>query len=263
MQQKTGNFNFSDGNERLQIALFSDIGDRDEQQDSLGYELCENGGVFVVCDGMGGLFGGSIASKAAVDVILRTYLQNSAQTTQGLIDGLVNADKTVAEMCDENGKRLGAGSTAVAAVIKDNYFYWASAGDSRIYFIRNGQITRVTEDHNYFLVLNRKLESGEITMQQYDVEKKRGAALISFLGINGLPLVNRSNSPLQLQSGDYILLTSDGLFNLLSDEEICNIILSNEEVRDAVEFLVIKSRRNAKAKNKKRDNVTMSLIKIM
>lgn len=264
MRQQKDNYCFSDENSKLLFATYSDIGDREEQQDCAGYELDSEGGVFIVCDGMGGHNGGKLAGQIAVDCFFEKCRQVSSETSvdEMLLQAVVASDKEVSGLSDANGARLRAGSTAVATVIKNNSLYWISVGDSRIYLVRDGQIVQVTEDHNYYLMLNRKLLSGEISQQQYDAEKSKGHALISFLGIDGLPYINRNDSPFEVKSGDSILMTSDGLYKLLSAEEICGIISAAENANDAVQSLVIKARRAAKTTSKKRDNITLSLIKI-
>lgn len=264
MRQQMDNYCFSDENSILLFAAYSDIGDREEQQDCAGYELSPEGGIFIVCDGMGGHNGGKIAGQTAVDCFFEKCKQapSDISVEEMLLEAVIASDKEVSGLSDANGAKLRAGSTAVATVIKNNSLYWISVGDSRIYLVRDGQIVQVTEDHNYYLMLNHKLTSGEISQQQYDAEKVKGHALISFLGIDGLPYINRNDTPFEVKSGDSILMTSDGLYKLITAEEICGILSATQNANDAVQSLVIKARRAAKTTSQKRDNITLSLIKI-
>lgn len=99
-------------------------------------------------------------------------------------------------------------------------------GDSRIYIIRGTKIQQVTGDHNYGLRLHEMLESGLITMEEF-METQHREALISFLGMGNIALMDINTVPFEMQFGDVIMLCSDGITKTLSDTQIRNIITSD------------------------------------
>ncbi len=250
-----------DSNKILEVAILSVIGDREEQQDSFGYELDHNEGLIAICDGMGGHQGGSLASRLAIETILSEYKNgfsrgNIVEEMQKIIK---TANERVLCLTDSNGNPLKAGSTAVCVYINGTQLYWNSVGDSRAYLFRNGEYVQITEDHNYRTVLKEQLNAGVIDRSRYDAEKVRGEALISYLGINDLGLIDYNDSPVELQQDDRILLMSDGLYKIVTDAEICTIINNFSNIEEAIQALELKAR---KQRNKKRDNMTVALIRI-
>ena len=139
---------------------------------------------------------------------------------------------------------------------------WVSVGASRIYFYRNEELIQLTKDHNYLTQLQYRMEKGEITADEFESEKSKGEVLVSFMGVGGLSMIDCNAIPLALASGDEILMTTDGLYRLLDDSEICNILLNFKNINEALQALESKARRAAKHKNMSRDNMTVTLIKI-
>lgn len=254
----------NDGNSVFDLSVISAIGDRDEQQDSFGYNLRCDEGIVVICDGMGGRDAGSMASSVAVKNILDTYEGNfsGVSITELLIDCANKTDEKVSKLCDENGKSLKAGTTMVAVVIKDNALYWCSVGDSRAYLARKGEFVQFTQDQNYKTVLDEKLRANLITEEAYAKEMKRGEALISFLGIGNLSLIDYNNLPLQLEKDDKIIIMTDGLYKVLDDDEIARVADNFSNIEETLNALEMKTKKQAKKKNISRDNMTVALIKI-
>lgn len=91
-------------------------------------------------------------------------------------------------------------------------------GDSRVYLVRDGKMLQLTHDQNYLTRLIEKVRNGEITEQEALSHPKR-EALISYCGIRELSMVEINLQPLQLKSGDVIVLCSDGLYRLLSGKK--------------------------------------------
>ena len=112
-----------------------------------------------------------------------------------------------------------AGTTLVASVVVNDRAYWASVGDSRIYIYRRGYLARLTRDHSYSLVLREMVRNGEIAEADAQNDRARNA-LISFIGMENLTIVDICESPLPLENGDIVLLCSDGLVKALTDEAI-------------------------------------------
>ena len=263
MQGHKDNQQISDNNSKMEIAIKTVLGDRADQQDSFGYELKQEEGLVVVCDGMGGHKGGKIASSIAVETFLSAYLQcDSCNEPISFLNEITNqANNRILTLKDAAGKPLHAGSTLVALLILGNQMYWSSVGDSRAYLLRNGEFVQFTLDHNYKTVLQEKKNAGLINEAEYESESLRAEALISFLGIGELKLIDYNDKPLSLMKDDKIIIMSDGLYKLVSDDEIFRIVDNFNNIGDALQALDMKAQKNAK-NYISRDNMTVAIIKI-
>ncbi len=262
MQCHKSEYTLYDENDVFEVAVISVLGNREEQQDCAGYQIKIDEGVVTVCDGMGGHAGGQTASTLATEIFLNSYLREYPfdDPYSFLVDTANDADQRIAELKTPEGEALNAGSTVVAAFIKHHHLYWISVGDSRMYILRNKELVQTTADHNYMTLLNHQLDVGEIDSDTYDRNITNGEALVSFLGVNGIPYMEANDKPFELKSGDRILITTDGLYKLVSDEGIKNVINNFENIADALSALEMKAKKCGKGIQ--RDNMTVSLIKI-
>lgn len=254
----------TDENSSLCLAALSVIGDRDDQQDSFGYDLKQNRGLIVVCDGMGGLEGGKAASELAVKTFLEqtsTAADTGAQA-HTMIRAVKTADAKIARLENGAGDLLRAGSTLVSVAVNRNELMWCSVGDSRAYLLRNGELVQFTQDHNYQTVLEEKRLAGLLSEADYRRESARGEALISFLGMGNLSLIDYSETPLALMKEDKLLIVSDGLYKMVTDFEIARILDNFNNIGEAVQALEMKAQKNAKNSGDVRDNTTIVLVKI-
>ncbi len=193
------------------------IGSRAEQQDHYNVIQDQKGLFAVLCDGMGGRKNGSLAAQSAVDIFSASYMRRNIDVDpKFLLTTAERADRYIATGIEDK-----SGCTVICTFIDaDKKLMWVSVGDSRLYVFRSGRLRQVTKDHNYFYLLNRKLENNEINKEEYKTAGTRGEALISFLGMNGFELADISIRPLALLDGDIVLLTSDGLYKSLGDADI-------------------------------------------
>lgn len=213
---------------KIQVGSYSIIGDRTSQQDASRYGW-QGGTLFAaVCDGMGGMAGGERASKQALDIMFRGFqaeqMPEEGWYSQWMQTAFSAADEAVASLADSAGNLLRAGTTVVSVMIRDNRLYWGSVGDSRIYYIKQNRICTITRMHNYNLRLSEMVASGEITEAQAQKEGERGEALISFLGIGGLPIIDTNQVPIIMEKGDIVILSSDGLYKSLDDQQVQVIV---------------------------------------
>lgn len=256
--------NVKDANSAFELVMSTALGDREDQQDAFGYELKPGEGLVVVCDGMGGHNGGKLASNVAVKKILEAYTNAYpfSDVVSFLQDATLESNKSVCSLTDKNGNPLKGGSTIVALVIKNKELFWSSVGDSRAYLFRDGQLVQFTLDHNYGTVLKEQLNAGIIDSDKFEVENQKSEALISFLGMNELKLIDYNDSSIKLQSNDKIIIVSDGLYKLVSDREIERLIDNFSNIEEALKAFEIKAGRIASQKKISRDNMTVALIKI-
>ena len=244
-----------------EVTMRSVIGTRADQQDFSQIKDEDDELLIAVCDGMGGLEGGSIASKITIEQLFSLY--EKKENAEDIRDFYLNTvdilDEQVFSLIDSQGDRLNAGTTIVCSHLKNNKLDWLSVGDSRLYIIRGKEIVRATRDHNYKLILDDMLLNGKIKADEYAGLISKGEALISYIGIGGIEVMDISKDSLALQAGDYILATSDGLYKILTDEEIMNIITANSTLDEKADNLLSFASEHA---NGVQDNTTFVLIKI-
>ncbi len=214
----------------------SAVGNRNYQQDALYVTpskiLSSNKKtrvLAVVCDGMGGMADGGKASRTAIQMMLQGF-QNVERSGELNIpaffrQGICAIDQVISSFPKENGR--GSGTTMVACVAENNKLYWASVGDSRIYIIRGHRMYQVTRDHNYWLMLQEQVAAGEMTMEEA-MGQRHKEALISYLGMGNVSLMDINEEPFELQLGDMVMLCSDGITKTLPDAQIKQIILADE-----------------------------------
>lgn len=199
------------------------IGGRADQEDC-GYLCTNRDGLFaVLCDGMGGLADGALASKAAAASMRNSYanyiMAGAKDNSQFLYRAMMCADRAVTARFA--GK---AGTTLVAVVISERGMNWVSVGDSRLYIMRSGELLQVTRDHNYRLWLDEMLQIGRINSEQYTLEIDRGSALISYIGKGSINLFDLTQNEFILEPHDIMLLATDGLFNMLAWDDLGSIL---------------------------------------
>ena len=209
-------------------ASMSNIGRRQSQQDSRGMARVDNGWFAVVADGMGGLSDGDKVSQQ----IVRTMIADAEHNSLSQLNG--NLDRMVAHANDDVNKLLGprdryvSGSTLVAVLAERSQFQWISVGDSRIYLYRDGVLLQLNREHIYEAELLNFAVNGDMSFQEaHDHEKRKSVS--SFIGMGKLKYVDQPMRPIPSLPGDRVLLTSDGVFNTLSDSEIADILRLNPD----------------------------------
>ena len=197
---------------------------RKENQDALQYLTTKYGDLFVVCDGVGGLPNGALASQTAADSIIKGFSTSIGDTTElQLLDAMENGQKSVMKA---NPKPLG--TTAAVCCLYRGIAYAAWCGDSRIYHFRDSRMLWMSRDHNVLHdILNRGSGHGEMFMNP--------KALNRFFGREFE--VKSDYYSFKVEGGDQILLCSDGLSNFLSEPDIIHAVTNNspKEASDLME----------------------------
>ena len=194
---------------------------RKQNQDSFQIEQLDRGGLLcVVCDGMGGAKSGNIASSLAAEVFVQEVKRcwkpgmDQAQIDQMLTGAVKLANFTVYDQAQQFEEFDGMGTTLVAVLIKNRRATFVNVGDSRAYAIDGEGICQVTRDHSLVQVM---VDRGDITPEM--AKNFPGKNFIT-RAIGTEPMVMCDIFRQELSKGDYIILCSDGLSNMMDDQEI-------------------------------------------
>ena len=248
----------------FELAAFTTIGDRDNQQDCFGYHLNNDEGLVILCDGMGGHDEGALASRSVTEHFIKCYKNKCSEESPITFLGraIKESNQIVNSLADQSGKHINAGTTAVSLLIKQKDLYWCSAGDSRAYLLRNKEYIQFTLDQNYRTVLEEKRRAGEISEKDYQKEYANADKLISYVGIDELKLIDYNSEALKLKKNDIMIIMSDGLYKLLSDKETARLLNNFSSISDALDAIEMKAKSSARTNKILRDNMTVMIIKI-
>lgn len=226
---------------------------RTVNEDYFGYYKIDDIALLVIADGMGGHQGGKVASKIAVDSI-REYFESQLRNravVESLIDESLNtANRMIRDYASADMGLYGMGATVILLVIRDRTAYFRHLGDCRLYLIRNNEIRRMTKDHT---LVQRLLDDGIITKAESLFHPERNIVTKALGGRFYLEF-DEPVATLLLEEGDRLLMCSDGLFDLMSDEEIGEIAKRGEP-QSSAEALV--SEANRRGGN---DNITVQVV---
>lgn len=212
--------------------------------------LLTKGVLAVVADGMGGHEGGEVASAIAAHRVPELYYAGKGGPQESLVAAFEEANRDIYEVARKNGKLSGMGTTCTAVAIVNGMAYLAHAGDSRAYLVRGGQIYCMTEDHSATMEL---VKQGKLTMAQAKVHEDRNLILRA-MGTHPKLEVDRWNTPFPLRPGDRMLLCSDGLYETITDPELCEITASREPQVACGELIQLATDRSVS------DNCTVAIL---
>lgn len=202
---------------------------RDHNEDAIAFSFPENNKqnlVAVVADGMGGHNAGEVASKMACDLLLDYCLTNWKQHTpeELLENAFIEAHQMIVAAGESNTEQRGMGTTATSLIIQEGVCYIGHIGDSRAYLLRNGSLTQLSTDHT---LVNQMFERGEITEKQRDHHPMKNV-LLQALGTTPTIQPQISSDGWVLSEGDRLLLCSDGVYDVLSVEDINDLLLMKQ-----------------------------------
>lgn len=199
-------------------------------------------GLVVVADGMGGHTSGETASKLAVKTLsdffqkgpqaISHYDSSYSETTNRLNAAIMLANQIVYKAAQNSPGLSGMGTTLAAAMLSGNQLSFAHVGDSRVYLVRSGSIEQLTEDHSF---VQEQVRQDRITREEAARSVMKNI-LTKAVGIDSE--VSADLGELTVLTGDILLLCSDGLYNMVSDDEILEIISRAGNVHAASEILI-------------------------
>ncbi|MEO7494245.1 MAG: PP2C family serine/threonine-protein phosphatase, partial [Massilia sp.] len=214
----------------------SHIGGRKVNQDRMGYSFTRDALLLVLADGMGGHLHGEVAASLTMQVMSAMFQKQAApyvkKPERFLEEAFLAAHEEIHRYSVEHKLSETPRTTVVACLIQHNNAIWAHCGDSRLYWIRNGQILGRTLDHSHVEYLIAK---GLADPSERSTHPDRNK-LYNCVGAGSLPSIEVSRLA-SLQSGDVLMLCSDGLWSMLSDEEITWRLSSQTIVRAVPELI--------------------------
>lgn len=243
----------------ISISAASIQGKREQQQDFYISKQLPDRTIAIVCDGMGGMNGGNIASRHAAQALMEDMEQVvwGSDMYSFFKQELEKLDDEIYGLKNPDGSRMGAGTTIVSVLLFGDMLYWFSVGDSKLYYMRRREMYCVTREHNYALQLDEMHRQKQIDDEEYLQEAKKGEQLISYLGMGMAELFDGNYSPFVMERGDKILLCTDGLYRSVSQKEIENILLLPE----SAEQLCLRLEKTILSKNvQNQDNATWIIL---
>lgn len=241
----------------MKFAIKSDVGQRRKvNEDAAGYfESKNNIPLMMVCDGIGGHNAGEIASAMALMSIgqawEKTEFNDIEEVYQWLIQKITEANEAIFTRSAQYEDLYGMGTTVVVASIIGNQLMIANVGDSRAYVLRNFQLKQLTEDQS---LVNALLKSGEITPEEAENHPNKNIVTQS-LGVTFSVEIDFVR--MTIKNEDTLILCSDGLSDMLSLEEIRNVMNHYSDVEQQVEKAVQEANEAGG-----RDNITVAIAKI-
>ncbi len=215
----------------LSHASGTDIGmRREENQDSFGVLQLDQCHFYVVADGMGGVKGGAVASKLAIEVFSKCLEGVAVPSPESLSEALREANRQIFDRGNTEPSLAGMGTTFVGIAFFEQKMILMNVGDSRVYRVREGQISQLTQDHT---LIHELIMSGAISPEQAE-DHPVAHMLTRSLGPTPAVEPDCWFSPDGPACGDRYLLCSDGLYNLVSDDEIATLLIENS-LEQAVE----------------------------
>ena len=217
---------------KLRICAISDPGrKRPGNEDSFEWwprDAADDDGrgtILIVCDGMGGAQAGERASLLAVQTILKIWREAPAVDPAVVIRAaFVAANATVHDESRADSTRRGMGTTGTAVVIRGSDLIVAHVGDSRAYLAEGGKLTQLTSDHSLVAHL---VERGQITAEEARVDPRRNVVTRS-IGVTAEIEVDVYEYPGAMVPGATILLSTDGLHGIITDDEIHPLMTMTE-----------------------------------
>lgn len=200
---------------------------RENNEDSIGFfqpadaeALNQDGVLLVVADGMGGHSGGEVASRLAVETVVRHYARDNQDPQAALSRAVRLANQAIQLQARSDAALKGMGTTCTALVLRQGCAYCAHVGDSRLYLVRGGDILQLTEDHSAVMHMVKK---GMIDREGARVHPDRNV-IERALGSRADVEVAEWAQPLFVRHEDRFLVSSDGLHDLVQDAEILEAV---------------------------------------
>lgn len=238
---------------RLEVSALSDIGCvRPNNEDSFGY--IEAQGLYVVCDGMGGMASGEIASASAVGTILETFTASASSgvpVSTRLLQAIDAANSAVWQH-GQIPEHKGMGTTVVAAALDGDKLIIGNVGDSRAYIVESGQCMQLTVDHSY---VNELIRNGVLTVANAQHADLNGMQSVITRAVGASAEVQPDFFSVDLHPGTTLLLATDGLTRYLLQDEIALVLINSPFQATCSNLIQLAKERGGQ------DNITCLLLR--
>jgi serine/threonine protein phosphatase PrpC len=245
----------------LQVAQNTDIGlKREKNEDALISVLPEDvavlkqkGALFVVADGMGGHKRGDMASEQAVNSIRERYYQDEGTDNEAALQAAFKyANKCIQDDNASRDQEEHMYTTAVAMAIRDEIVSIANIGDSLVYLVRDGQVSQLAESHAW---VDEQMRAGLLTREEARTHEKRNI-VTRCLGMREPPDVEVYTASAPIQRGDVLVLCTDGLYQLVSEEEISKIVETHPPEESTRRLIALANEKGGP------DNITALVVQV-
>lgn len=259
--KQTASYTLTQDGYQIAAGILSDVGCAREINEDCGRYfnpgdadlIARRGVLLVVADGVGGSFAGEIASQTAVDVIGRVYYEHPGDDLEtALVQGFHEANREIYSAAEKNPDLTGMGTTCSALVLRGGAAISAHVGDSRLYLVRNGDIYLMTADDS---VVGSLVKHGLITREEARRHPDKNV-IVSALGGNPEVAVSIWKEPLPVRIDDRLVVCSDGLSDLVEDNEIKEAVLSSTPLEACKELIALAKERGGY------DNITVGILGI-
>lgn len=236
----------------MEYAALTDVGiKRHNNEDSYIVNETHDDKIFIVADGMGGHNAGEIASLEACRIIESYILQNKGDIGRILKEGVIKANRDIFIRAAENSALQGMGTTIDVCLVKDGKLNIAHVGDSRVYIVSKEAIRKVTNDHS---VVGMMLDSGTITEEEAKTHPQRHYITRA---VGSAITVDVDIIQEDIHSGEWVLMCTDGLTNMVAKDVLHEVIVKSESVNEAASELVRRAKDNGGD-----DNITVILLRV-
>ena len=238
----------------MRFTIFQDsrLGDRKGNEDRVGYSYSRDVLLMVIADGMGGHEQGEVAAEIAVTEITRRFQQEARNRLRRPFEFLVSsiqaAHRAIVSHAVEHNLLECPRTTCVACIVQNGRAFWAHAGDSRLYLLRQGALAAATQDHSK---VQQMIDAGEITAEDAARHPDRNK-IYSCLGGVVPPLIDTGRD-IGLEAGDTILLSTDGFWSQIPANILGNM-LRKQSALDLLPGLLTEAQRRAKGES---DNLSV------
>ena len=236
----------------------SNIGGRTENQDFYGSVQTKFGELIIICDGMGGHNGGRYAAERAVRIIIDEVIKSvDINPAKVLQEAILKANMAIWQESNTNASLKGMGSTVVALLVTTERAICCHVGDSRIYQLRKGKIIHRTSDHSHVFDLVRQAKMTEEQARLSDKSNIITRSLGTKLALN----VEMTDN-LSYKTGDRFFLCTDGIWSMIPENQLIELISEEGDVESVVANLIEKINSIGIANGGNHDNLTAALIEM-
>jgi PPM family protein phosphatase len=244
----------------VEYSLLTDSGcQRQNNEDAIGCrqpddpaQRAAKGLLALVADGMGGHLAGEVASRTALEIISQTYFTSAVAPAAALAAAFQAANQAIHTAAHSDPTLKGMGTTCTALVLSAEGAYAAHIGDSRLYLVRSGTIVRLTDDHS---MVAEMLRHGLLSPAEARQHADRHV-LLRALGVAPTADLSLWETPLLLCDGDRFVLCSDGLHDLVTDDEINELAAAAAPAEACAQLVALARARGGP------DNISVSVLSL-